>query len=163
MTSVNHLNPSGSTISDEYNTENCFLSCDLFKQPQTIWSLRCRHVWLCFMWRLTAARSSRCAVSWRWRLQCGCQSDVRTLRSSDMWSSSSLRLLKVDSSRRMLLSAVRRVWDREQADQSAPESHTDSDLLVTIRASINHVLLHVNLFSVYYQYIATYCNVYNTI
>lgn len=35
-----------------------------------------------------------------------------TRRSSDMWRSSSLRLLKVDSSRRMLLSAVRRVWHR---------------------------------------------------
>ena len=32
-----------------------------------------------------------------------------TRRSSDMWRSSSLRLLKVESSRRMLLSAVRRV------------------------------------------------------
>lgn len=33
-----------------------------------------------------------------------------TRRSSDMCMSSSLKLLKVDSSRRMLLSAVRRVW-----------------------------------------------------
>lgn len=79
MTSVNHLNPSSRTISDEYNKENCFLSCDLVKQPQTIWSLRRRRVWSCFLWRLHSC-TLICShpdvqVSWRG----GCRVDVTVM------------------------------------------------------------------------------------
>lgn len=44
-----------------------------------------------------------------------------TRRSSVICSSSSLRLLKVDSRRRMLLSAVRRVWRRRRSSLSSAD------------------------------------------
>lgn len=163
MTSVNHLNPSGSTISDEYHTENCFLSCDLFKQPQTIWSLRCRHVWLCFMWRLhSCTLIQMCselmleAAVWmsEWCSYPQVLRHVEQLLSqaAEGGQQQTHALICSETSLRQRTGRPisTRVTDRQR---SAPDD-----------TSLNKpCLLHVNLFSVQYQYIATYCNVYNTI